>query len=440
MKIVHLLGWYFPESVGGTEVYVDALCQRLRTAGIDVAVAAPDTSRGERWTYAHNGIEVFRYPIPKSPTRDEACHRIPVRGADVFAHWLAEQHADVLHVHSLTTGVSIHEIAAAKRLGVRVIMTSHLPGQGYLCRAGELMRWGRVPCDGIVLAAKCAACNMTRIGVPQALATICGSVPAPVSDVLGRLPGRAGTVLGMPASVVEYRRLQRRLFELVDRFVVLNETARQMLIADGSPADKLTLNRLGLSQRVAPKPPPDRQPTRAPVRFAFVGRLHPTKGLTALAAAVAAIPPSVRFSLTICGPDGDALTRGYADHIRAELAGDRRVTFVDPRPAAEIPHLLAEADVLLVPSIWFENGPTIALEAMAVGTPIIATAVGNLTELVQDRANGRVVAPGDAEALASAMTEAALDPAKTIDSWRRRILPPRTMDEVTRDYLPLYAA
>ena len=45
MKIVHLLGWYFPDSVGGTEVYVEGLCRRLRAAGHEVLIAAPDTQQ-----------------------------------------------------------------------------------------------------------------------------------------------------------------------------------------------------------------------------------------------------------------------------------------------------------------------------------------------------------------------------------------------------------
>ena len=42
MKIVHLLGWYFPDSVGGTEVYVEGLCKRLQDAGHEVLIAAPE--------------------------------------------------------------------------------------------------------------------------------------------------------------------------------------------------------------------------------------------------------------------------------------------------------------------------------------------------------------------------------------------------------------
>ena len=82
-----------------------------------------------------------------------------------------------------------------------------------MCRSGELMQWGRVPCDGIVEARKCAACNLTRLGMPQPLARLAGMLPVPLSAALQRLPGRAGTALGMPASVREYEAMQRELFD-----------------------------------------------------------------------------------------------------------------------------------------------------------------------------------------------------------------------------------
>ena len=86
------------------------------------------------------------------------------------------------------------------------------------------------------------------------------------------------------------------------------------------------------------------------------------------------------------------------------LAGDARVTFGPGVPGPDVPALLAGYDVLLCPSMWFENGPTIALEAIAVGTPIIASRVGNLAELIVDDVNGQLVAPGDIDAWARALT------------------------------------
>ena len=442
MKIVHLLGWFFPDSIGGTEVYVDALCGRLQVSGYDVRIAAPIAREdGGPSMYRHGGVPVFRYPIPAAPSRDEAYQRRPVRGADALYRWLAEEHPDVLHIHSFTTGVGLPELREAKRLGMRTVATCHLPGIGYMCRSGELMQWGRVPCDGLVEPAKCGACNLARLGVPRPLADAAGAIPVALGSVLRRLPGQTGTALGMSASVAEYGAMQRELFDLVDAFVVLNEAARQMLIANGSPPAKLSINRLGLSQpHVVRKSGPRMRPTGAPVRFGYMGRLHRTKGLHELACAVRRTPADASFTLDIRGPVGTPADAAYVGELSRLIDGDCRVRLREGVPASEVPRVLADLDVLVCPSMWFENGPTIAIEAQAVGTPVIGSRIGNLAELIVDGVTGRLLPPGDEVAWAAAMTDVAARPADTIDLWRDHLPCARTMTEVVADYVALYAA
>lgn len=439
MKIVHLLGWYFPDSVGGTEVYVAALCRRLRSLGHESIVAAPIAS-GERSgsSYVHDGVNVFRYGIPRDLTKDEAGHRAPVRGAEAFHEWLAASKPDFLHVHSFTSGVGLHEIRHARRLGIRVIVTCHLPGLGYMCRAGELMQWGERPCDGIVEPVKCGECNLARLGMPKRVARVLALAPA-LSAQLARLPGRAGTALGMTASVAEYASMQRELFQLVDRFVVLNETARRMLIANGSPTEKITVNRLGLGVAPSIRKTIDR-PTAKPVRFGYVGRLHESKGVATLVRAARNVSRDVAFRLSIRGPMIDAATNEFVDRVRALADGDERIAFEPGVQPSEIASVLAELDVLVCPSLWFENGPTVALEANAVGTPVLASAFGNLAEIVQDGWNGGLVPAGATDAWTDALVEIAQHPDRTIDVWRTHLTAPRTMDEIARDYVSLYAA
>jgi glycosyltransferase involved in cell wall biosynthesis len=440
VKIVHLLGWYFPDSVGGTEVYVEGLCRRLTAAGHVMRIAAPDSRGVATEHYEHDGVPVFRYTIPDEVTRDEAYHRVPVRGAERLHAWLARERPDILHIHSITTGVGLPEFRAAARLNIRVMATCHLPGLGYMCRTGELMQWGRTPCDGIVVPDKCASCNLTRLGMPETVARVVGAVPVPFSAWLSALPGRVGTSLGMSASVAEYRDMQRELFGLMDTFIVLNDTARRMLIADGAPADKIVVNRLGIGQNgIVRKPCPDRAPTARPVRFGYLGRLDPSKGLMELARAIRAIPRSIGFDLQVRGPQLDDATRRFVSDLTSMIGDDRRVRFEPAVPARDVPKVLAELDVLLCPSIWFENGPTIALEAMAVGTPVIGSRVGNLAEIVDDGMNGRLVPAGDIDALKNVLVEVASHPQTTIDVWRRALAEPRTMDDIARDYLDLYA-
>jgi len=441
VKIAHLVGWYFPDSVGGTEVYVEGLCKRLQAAGHEVLVAAPDARGSAPPHYEHEGVPVFRYAIPANPTRDEAHHRVAAPGADALHAWLSQERPDIVHVHSLTTGVGLPEIRAAEQLKSRVIVTCHLPGLGFLCRTGELMQWGRVPCDGVVIPDKCASCSLTRLGMPEAAARVVGAVPVSIGAVLRSIPGQIGTAIGMSASVAEYQSMQRELFGLLDTFVVLNDTARRMLVADGAAAGKIVVNRLGVSQTgVVRKPDPFRAPTENPVRFGYIGRLDAAKGLRVLAHAVTTIPREVPFELRILGPQLDDATRRFVAELKTTIGDDPRVRFAPAVSTSDVPRVLAELDTLLCPSITFENGPTVALEAMAVGTPVIASRVGNLAEIVDDGVSGRLVAAGDVRALAAALTEAAVSPSATIDRWRRALPPPRTMDDIARDYLALYAA
>jgi glycosyltransferase involved in cell wall biosynthesis len=105
-----------------------------------------------------------------------------------------------------------------------------------------------------------------------------------------------------------------------------------------------------------------------------------------------------------------------------------------------MPGHLSSIDVLCCPSVCLEGGPTVAIEAHAAGTPVAGTRIGGLAEIVTDGVDGRLVPPGDWRALAAALVEIASDPAGTVDRWRARIPAARTMDEVTADYLKLYAA
>ena len=80
-----------------------------------------------------------------------------------------------------------------------------------------------------------------------------------------------------------------------------------------------------------------------------------------------------------------------------------------------------------------------ALEAVAMGTPIIASNVGGAAELLVDGVNGALVAPGDHVALARALKLVATHP-ELLVRWRAALPPVRTMDDVADDYLREYAA
>ena len=254
MKIVLASGWYFPESLGGTEVYVRALASQLRIAGHNVFVAAPDPlSREERY-YEHDGIQIYRYPTPSCPTRAECQGACVVRGAEYFHLWMQNLRPDIVHLHTFTTGLGIFELRAAKRAGASVFVTTHLPSVGWLCQRGTMVRWGESLCDGVAEVAKCSACALHARGLPKALAILAASLPAPWSRTGRILPGPLGTVLGMGDLIARNQRMQRECLELVDRFIVLTGWAKDALMQNGAPPEKIVLNRPGIDFSVEAKP------------------------------------------------------------------------------------------------------------------------------------------------------------------------------------------
>ncbi len=441
MTIVQALGWYYPDSLGGTEAYVAGLCRRLRTAGHTVWVAAPDPRHDRERTYTHDGIPVYRYPIPAAPTRDEVQGAVAVRGTEYFRAWLARTSPDIVHLHTFVTGLGLAESKAAKATGARVIVTTHSSSLGYICQRGTLMRWGTQLCDGVCTLGKCAACELQHRGLPKPLARAAAGVPTAFGRIAGRVPGKLGTALAMRSLIRRNQALQQELLATVDRLVLLTQRALDTVARNGAPADKLSLNRLGVSQAVLKKKPgPEAQPTAQPIVVGYLGRFDPIKGVHDLARAAGSLPARVALRVEFRGPAARQGERDVVRELRALVGDDPRVTFADAVPPSHALDVLSGYDALCCPSVCLEGGPTVALEAHAVGTPVIGSCIGGLAELVTDGIDGRLVAPGDWRALTAVLREMAEDPAATIDRWRRVLPPARTMDAVVADYLTLYAA
>jgi glycosyltransferase involved in cell wall biosynthesis len=124
--------------------------------------------------------------------------------------------------------------------------------------------------------------------------------------------------------------------------------------------------------------------------LAFAGRLTAQKALDL--GIEAARRAGVELLIAGDGPDREALERiGYA-------------RFLGPLPRRGVLELFRAADASLLSSAW-ENFPHTVVEALAVGTPVIATRTGGVAEVLGDEANGLVVEPGDVDALTAAIEQ-----------------------------------
>jgi glycosyltransferase involved in cell wall biosynthesis len=149
-------------------------------------------------------------------------------------------------------------------------------------------------------------------------------------------------------------------------------------------------------------PLPSREELRAELgmagnTLAFAGRLGRQKALGVALAALADLP-DVALLVAGDGPERDA-----AEARAGELGVAARARFLGSVPRAAVLRLFRAADASVLPSAW-ENFPHTVVESLAVGCPVIATAVGGVPEVVRDGENGLLVAPNDSAALAAAIS------------------------------------
>lgn len=151
----------------------------------------------------------------------------------------------------------------------------------------------------------------------------------------------------------------------------------------------------------------------------FVGRIEPLKGIDTLLDAVARLRQSrpeltATTCLTIVGGDpwADTLDEEMArlQQLCDALGLDDLVTFAGAKDQAVLPRYYAAADVVVMPS-HYESFGMVALEAMAMGTPVIASEVGGLAHLVQDGVTGFHVPAGDGNVLSRRLERLLSDPA-----------------------------
>jgi glycosyltransferase involved in cell wall biosynthesis len=164
------------------------------------------------------------------------------------------------------------------------------------------------------------------------------------------------------------------------------------------------LDRSRVSVLPNPAPDVDVAPERLePGTFVFVGRLTRAKALEVAIAAIGQVP-ATRLILIGDGPD-----RRWLEQLAHDSDASDRIVFRGSLPRRDALAVVAGSEAAVLTSAW-ENFPHSAVEALAVGVPVVATAVGGVPEIVQDGVNGLLVPVGDIDAVAGAMSRIMLEP------------------------------
>jgi glycosyltransferase involved in cell wall biosynthesis len=192
----------------------------------------------------------------------------------------------------------------------------------------------------------------------------------------------------------------RSTWDLVDSFIALSDFARNKFIDSGLPA-----------QRVKIKPnfvdPDPGERTETGEYALFIGRLSPEKGLLTMIDAWRRLRCAVPLRII-----GDGPMRARLELECAKLSHSK-IKFEGAIPRENVFAAIKRARFLIFPSEWYECFPMTLAEAFACGTPCIASAIGSVEEIVQDRRNGLLFEPRNSQDLADMVAQAWLSPETT---------------------------
>jgi glycosyltransferase involved in cell wall biosynthesis len=424
MKVIHATNYFLPEVMGGIETYIHHLT-RLHQTHIESIVALPNYGEPKQ-TYVYDSHVVKYFPAPPPSSRAPK-RRIYAE----FKDWLGRQQADVYHQHSLVPPIGILQLAAAKSLNLRTVVTIHEPSA--FCLRQTVMEFGTSECDGKVDELACTRCFLS--GKKSPLVQLAAAIPLPISSVISSMPkiGRF-RALGTKDRVADRLALLSGLSDTADCIVAISGWLQETLEQNGCDPRKISYVPNAAPRAVGIQTP--QQSDEGVLTIGFIGRASPLKGLDMLISAVTAIDRSVNLRVIIHAATGPHST--VFDEVLAQAATDPRIQVEGALPHDSVLKFMASIDVLAVPSQWKECAPLVVVEALSVGTPVLGSRLGAIKEQIRDGLDGFLLPHDQPAEWTKAMERLAVD--RTILQRLRKSLrrPQRSMDDVAAEMSAIY--
>lgn len=312
---------------------------------------------------------------------------------------IRRERPDVLHATNTFPLISPAAFDAARAEGVPVVQSLH--NYRLLCPNVLLLRDGKI----------CESCLGRSFAWP---------------GILHGCYRQSRVQTAVVAAMVAAHRARKTWTTAVDRYIALSDFSRKKFIAGGLPAKKIAVK----TNFVYPDPGVGGGNGGYAV---VVGRLSGEKGIETLLAAWKLLPRPLPLKIVGDGP--------LAEIVAAAARLQPEIEWLGRRPLDDVYRLIGDAKCLVLPSICYENCPKTLLEAYAKGTPVIASRLGAMEELVVDGLTGLHFDSGNPADLASKVSAFFADPGLASDmreAARREYLEKYTADANYEQLLDIY--
>jgi glycosyltransferase involved in cell wall biosynthesis len=400
MKIVIAVHHFPPRYTGGAEwrayrtaAALQARDHEVRVVCVECIDAGPDGSVAWEDDF-YDGIAVRRlsFNLAAAPDPFRWEYDNPWIGHHL-KEFLSEHRPDVFHLISgyLMSGRALR---VAHQLDIPTVVT--LTDFWFLCSRISMLRSNGQISTLPINAVTCARC----LGEEKRRYRLPGRIAPGLMDAFWR--SRKTRLRNIEARMT----FLRQTLDQVNVIISPSQFLRSVFIEAGVEPERIIFSRQGrdfpdLTPETLEKTP------SSDLRVGYVGQIAWHKGVHVL------------FEVARRMPDVPLIMRAYGDttpfpeytaRLRRLIAGDKRLKLAGVYRCQEASQVLRELDVIVVPSLWYENSPNAILEAFAHRTPVVASNLGGMAELVRDGENGLLFAPGDANDLARQLRRLLDDP------------------------------
>jgi glycosyltransferase involved in cell wall biosynthesis len=399
MRILFSCHQFFPDCYTGTERYTLDLVKQMQRMGHEVCVLTYELNELGPQHISGNGVQRHDYEF-------EGVSVVALRHLDVsdrggigaISFWphegellseikqlIAERCFDMLHcVHPMRVGAVLD---GAKQASLKVLLT--LTDYWMLCPRITLLRPDGSLCEGPDHGKACAS---------HCFKGMSGQLLYRYRECLAGL--KCANVIMAPSQF------------LIDMFS-----------RNGVDTSNFIHLPHGMNYAIMQNVP--RRSSSIPdktITFGFIGTVQPHKGVHVLVEAFKSVQaPNIRLKIYggFCGE------HDYFAGLKRTATGDSRIEFHGEYDYNDVAKIMEGIDVVVVPSVWYENAPLAISTAQMFGIPVITTALGGMAEMVKDGANGLTFALGDVQGLSRKIRLLADNPQMVIELGRNNLPPPR---------------
>jgi glycosyltransferase involved in cell wall biosynthesis len=440
MRILVAAPAFFPDSFGGCEVYVYRIAKELLRRGHDITVLTPvQWERGNDpyviRRYSYDDIPVISFSLnPEAISIAERYTGFGPLTSRVLHKILHESSPEMTHINGMKPAM----VNLCSEMGIPHVVTAH--HMGIACPSGALLRPDSSICNKPANPQDCVSCCSFSKRPKWYIGGILGRVPARIYRTLGQRINQSGNGsylkkgLMYPWLVEQSIMAEKIVLEKARVIIAPSYSVKDLLVRNGCNPSGIAVMPHGID-------PIDKLPfeeiTGRPIRFGYMGRIHPSKGLHVLLKAAENLSDGSLCELYIFGAADGYFHDKYREKTLSDYQGKAKVIDHGLIHHNRLSEAFLKIDVLAVPSILPEAFGLVVAEAFSAGRPVIVSNSGALSEQVKHEVNGFIVERNDSRALSRTMQKF-IDNPNLIYEMSKHVPDPKTMNEYVDEVEGIY--